>query len=120
MSDDDLFQLYSEGYRLADIVLCQAHRSAKIMKAMGCQRVKVVPGGIIWPKNVKPVPETFDVAYVGALGPDKGVIYLIQAWGILNYPDSKLILAGSGTETLEPFIRQITDKGNFALLGRVS
>ena len=120
MIDADLFQIYSEGYRLADIVLSQSQRGAEILKGMGCKRVEVVPGGIIWPKDVKPIPENFDVAYIGALGPDKGVVYVLQAWGILNYPDSKLLLAGSGTETLEPFIRKITDKGNFVLLGRVS
>ena len=38
---------------------------------------------------------------------------------MLNYLDSRLILAGGGTEALEPFIRQITDKGQFVLLGRV-
>lgn len=120
VSDDRLFEIYTEGYRLADIVLTQSSKSIPILREIGCkQRIEVVPGGIVWPKKVKPIPERFDVAYLGAIGPDKGLIYLIQAWGMLNYPDSKLMLAGSGTESLEPFIRQVTDKGNFVLLGRV-
>jgi len=119
MSDDRLFEMYTEGYRLADIVLSSSHKSAGILRDMGCKRVKVVPGGIELPKKVKPIPSNFDVGYLGALGPDKGVIYLIQGWGMLNYPDSKLMLAGWGTDTLETFIRQVSNQGNFALLGRV-
>lgn len=119
VSDDRLFEIYTEGCRLADIVLSQSHRSARILKSMGCKRVKVVPGGITLPENVKPIPDNFDVAYIGATGPDKGLLYLIQAWGMLDYPDSRLVLAGWGTESLGTFVRQVANKGNFALLGRV-
>jgi glycosyltransferase involved in cell wall biosynthesis len=120
VSDDRLWEIYTEGHRLADIVLTQSGKSIPILRETGCrQRIEVVPGGITWPEDVKPIPDNFDCAYAGACGPDKGIIYLIQAWGMLNYPDS-LIMAGAGTETLEPFIRRITDKGNFVLLGRVS
>ncbi|GAJ12465.1 unnamed protein product, partial [marine sediment metagenome] len=84
-----------------------------------CRNVVVIPHGVTLPKQVKPIPEKFDCAYIGAVDPDKGLIYLINAWGMLNYPDSRLILAGGGTETLEPFIRQLNDKGQFLLLGRV-
>jgi len=119
ISDDRLWNIYTEGVRRADIVLTQSHKSIPILKEMGCSNIKVVPGGIVWPKKVKPIPDNFDVAYVGVVGPDKGLVYLIQAWGMLNYSDSRLILAGWGTESLEPFIRQITDRGNFVLLGRV-
>jgi glycosyltransferase involved in cell wall biosynthesis len=120
VSNDRLFEIYTEGHRLADVVLTQSSKSIPILREAGCaQTIEVVPGGITWPENVKPIPENFDCLYLGACGPDKGLIYLIQAWGMLDYPDSKLILAGSGTETLEPFIRQVTDKGIFVLLGRV-
>jgi len=119
ISDDRLFEIYTEGYRLGDLVIAPSRGSTVILESMGCRNVKVIPHGINLPKKVQPIPENFDVAYVGAVGPDKGLLYLIEAWGMLNYPDSRLILAGWGTETLEPFIRQISDKGNFALLGRV-
>ena len=120
VSDDYLWNIYTKGYRLADLVLSQSTKSAEILKSMGCKNIKVVPGGMDWPEEVKPIPANFDVCYVGAIGPDKSLLDLIQAWGMLNYSDSRLILAGGGTETLEPFIRQITDKGNFVLLGRVA
>jgi len=120
ISDDNLFSIYTEGIRLADLVIAPSTKSAEVLKSdIGCKNVMVVPHGVNLPRRVKPIPERFDVAYVGAIGPDKSLIDLIQAWGLLSYPDSRLILAGSGTETLEPFVRQITDKGNFALLGRV-
>jgi glycosyltransferase involved in cell wall biosynthesis len=121
IADDRLWQIYTEGIRLADIVIAPSFKSAEILKSdIGCKNIKVIPHGITWPKKVKPIPENFDCAYVGAIGPDKGLFYLIEAWAMLNYPNSKLILAGPGTESLEPFIRQFTDRGIFVLLGRVS
>lgn len=119
IKDDYLFSIFTEGHRLADIVLSQSHKGAEILKAMGCKRVEVVPGGIVWPKDVKPIPNKFDVAYLGVTGPDKGLMYLIQAWGMLDYPDSRLIFAGAGTEALDGLIHNFANKGNFALLGRV-
>ena len=121
VSDDRLWQIYTEGIRLADVVIAPSSKSAEILKSdIGCKNVIIIPHGITWPKKVKPIPENFDCAYVGAIGPDKGLFYLIEAWAMLNYPNSKLILAGPGTESLEPFIRQFTDRGIFVLLGQVS
>lgn len=119
VSDDNLWNIYTEGSKLADVVIAPSRRSAEILKAEGCSNVVVIPHGTNLPKQVKPIPETFDCAYIGAVGPDKGLFYLIQAWGMLNYPDSRLILGGGGTETLELFIRHIADTANFVLLGRV-
>jgi len=120
IKDDDLWQIYSEGYRLADVIIAPSKKSAEFLKSEGCKKVVVIPHGTDLPKQVIPMPKRFDVGYLGAVGPDKGLIYLIQAWAKLNYPDSSLILAGSGTETLEPFVRHVADKANFVLLGRVS
>ena len=120
ISCDTLWNIYIEGVRLADVVIAPSRKSAEVLKSdVGCKNVVVIPHGCVLPERVNPIPERFDVAYLGAGGPDKGLMYLIQAWGMLNYPDSRLILAGLGTEDLEPFIQQITDKGNFVLLGRV-
>jgi len=121
ISDDRLWHIYTEGIRLADIVIAPSRKSAEILKSdIGCKNVIIIPHGIVWPKKVKPIPANFDVAYVGACGPDKSLIDLIQAWGMLNYQGSRLILAGPGTESLEPFIRRITNGGQFVLLGRVN
>lgn len=120
ISDDGLWNIYTEGIRLADVVIAPSNRSAEILKPVGCQNVTVIPHGVNLPGKVKSIPERFNVAYLGAVGPDKGVIYLIQAWAILGYSNSGLILAGQGTESLEPFIRQVADKGEFAILGRIA
>lgn len=120
IKDDDLWQIFFEGLRLADVVIAPSTRSAEFLKSEGCKKVVIIPHGTNLPKQVKPIPERFDVAYLGAIGPDKGLLYLIQAWAMLNYPDSRLILAGGGTETLELFIRHITNNANFVLLGRVA
>lgn len=117
--DDSLFHIYSEGQRLADIVIAPSTKSADFLKSERCKKVVVIPHGVNLPNKVKPIPETFDVGYLGAVGPDKGVLYLLQAWEKLNYPDSRLILGGAGTETLEPFIRQTANQGQFVLLGRI-
>jgi len=119
ISDDALFNIYTEGIRLADVVIFPSKKSAEAKSDIGCENVVVIAHGVNLPKKVKPIPRRFDVAYLGQCGPDKGLIYLIQAWGMLNYPEARLILAGAGTETLEPFIRQFTNKGIFVLLGRV-
>jgi glycosyltransferase involved in cell wall biosynthesis len=120
ISDDDLFQIYTEGYRLADVVIASSNKSAEILKSdIGCKNVTIVPHGCDLPKEIKPIPNEFRVGYLGAYGPDKGVLYLIQAWTLLNYPDTELVLAGTGSETLETFIRQVANNGRFALLGRV-
>jgi glycosyltransferase involved in cell wall biosynthesis len=120
VSDDRLWSIYTEGIRLADVVIAPSSKSAEILKSMGCKNVKVIPHGIVWPKKVKPIPEAFRVGYLGAYGPDKGVLYLIQSWASLNYPDAELVLAGAGSESLETFIRQVSNNGRFTLLGRVA
>jgi len=119
VTDDRVWNIYTEGGRLADIVIAPSSKSAQILKANGCRKVFIIPHGVNLPKQVKPIPERFDVGYLGAVGPDKSLIDLITAWATLKYADSRLILAGGGTETLEPFIRQVADKANFVLLGRV-
>lgn len=120
ISDDRLFEIYSEGYRLADIVFTQSHKSVPILQEMGCKNIKVMPGGIVWPKEVKPPPEKFRVGYTGAYGPDKGVRYLIESWSLLNYSDAELVLSGMDAKMLEPFVKTFAKQGNFILPGRVA
>ena len=120
ISDDDLFNIYIEGNKLADVVIAPSKRSAELLRSEGCQNVVVIRHGTELPKQVEPIPERFDCGYLGAVGPDKSLIDLIRAWALLSYSDSRLILAGSGTETLEPFIRQTANSASFILLGRIT
>lgn len=121
IKDDDLWDIYVEGIRLADVVIAPSTKSADFLKSdVGCKNVVVIPHGVNLPRKVKPIAERFDCGYLGAVGPDKSLIDLIRAWALLSYSDSTLILAGSGTETLEPFIRQTTNNASFILLGRIT
>lgn len=119
MTNKDLFDKYVEGYLLADLVICPSTHSESIMKKFGCKNTKVIPHGI-YPNHgkLKERPKNFTVGYLGQIGPDKGIRYLIEAWAKLNYKDSILYLAGSQSPELIHYIRYFK-KGNYNILGWV-
>ena len=119
IKDDDLWEIFSEGYRLADMVVAPSSMSMDFLVKSGCKNVRVIPHGCEIPDKVPGYPETFKVGYLGQLGPDKGIRYLIGAWSELNYPDAELWLAGNGTEQLQSYIQQIAQNGRYNLMGRV-
>ena len=51
---------------------------------------------------IKPFPKTFTVGYLGAVGADKGLRYLMEAWRKLNYKDALLVIAGR--DSTSPFV----------------
>lgn len=119
--DDALFTQHSLGLKLADMVIVPSTMSANFLKDYGVHHLTVIPHGIeLWPASVTPFPEEFTVAFLGSPGPDKGVAYLVEAWGRLGYEDATLILAGPGTEGLDRFIRQRIDRGKVVLMGAIS
>lgn len=106
MVNKRLFDLYVEGYKLANTVICPSTASANLMRSFGCKTVRVVPHGVELPPGISPVaPKKFNVAYLGQVGPDKGLIYLLQAWKKLNYKDSRLVIAGRGSEAVASMYR---------------
>ncbi|MDP3065039.1 MAG: glycosyltransferase family 4 protein [Chloroflexota bacterium] len=119
IQDERLWRLFSGGYRLADVVIAQSELSARFLRQEGCANVVVIYGGTELPELVQPLPERFQAGYVGQVGVDKGIVYLLQAWAQLGYDDADLVLAGRGTDELEPSIRRIAAKGRFTLLGYV-
>lgn len=119
LTNPKLLENYLRGYREADVIICPSEHSRKVMiDKFGCKNVKIVPHGCFIPEVIKPLPKNFTVGYLGQPGPDKGLIYLIKAWALLNYTDSLLIIAGRGTESLLPLVRSY-GKGNINLLGFV-
>lgn len=107
LTDKKLWSDYIKGYLLANTVISSSTPSAKIMQGYGCKKVEVVPHGCYMPKRTnKTPPKRFIVGYLGAIGPDKGLIYLIKAWAKLAYKDSLLILAGANTPHLIDWVRQ--------------
>lgn len=98
MSDPVQFARYKQGYLDADVVVCPSQYSADIMRRYGrTGRIEVIPHGCDLPEKVAPLPERFTVGMLGQYGPDKGAIYLLEAWKKLAYKDAILLLAGRDT-----------------------
>ena len=112
--------MFKRGLLDADLVIAPSRASATFLAAEGCQRLEVIPHGCVPPEVTPPLPQDFRVGYLGQVGVDKGIVYLIQAWGKLNWPTVLLSLAGPGTESLGPIVGRITNGGHFQLLGRVA
>ncbi len=106
MTDPALWRQYLAGYLEADLLVCPSNLSKRVMESYGAKVVRVVPHGTEIPHQVRPFPKRFTVGYLGQIGPDKGVIYLLQAWKRLNYPDAALVLAGRDSRHLVPMIRE--------------
>jgi len=109
MTDPFLWSLYTKHIREADVVVCPSRMSAEwLKKKLGLvNRVVVIPHGCDLPAKVEPIPKNFEVAYTGQVGPDKGIIYLLQAWKIFqdSYPSEVLTLSGSPPEYYTPWLR---------------
>jgi len=119
ISDDRLWRLFSRGYRDADIVVAPSSLAARFLEAEGCQDVRVIPHGCWPPERVAGMPQEFTAGYLGQVGIDKGLIYLLKAWESLNYRDATLVLAGPGTDSLGPYIQANVNGGKIKLLGFV-
>lgn len=124
-----LYEQHNQGLRLADLVIAPGKGPAEYLDRQGVKNIRVIPHGIarvpeeipIFPGELTvtdPQP-VFTVGYVGQTGPDKGLVYLIRAWGKLAYKDARLILAGRGTESLGKLVQQNAPAGNFILVGYV-
>lgn len=118
LTQPDLLDRYLGGYREADVVICPSRYSERIMRRFGCTQVVVIPHGCQPVAEVKPLPKQFVVGYLGQPGPDKGLQYLFAAWKKLNYPDSRLVVAGPHTEMLHLLVRAVGG-GNVYLAGFV-
>lgn len=122
LTNDTLWKQYIEGYRLADVIICPSTVAKKTVQEYGPdfanKRIEVVPHGCELPEKVAPLPKTFTAGYLGSWGPDKGTIYLLQAWKQLNYKDAVLLLGGSPTSQpwAWPFVAQ-HGGGNIVLTG---
>ena len=81
-----------------------------------CTRCCMLPG--IEP--IAPLPQQFTVGYLGAIGADKGLIYLLEAWKRLNYRDAVLKIGGGNSHS--PWMKHLVEAhggGNIQLLGWV-
>lgn len=108
---EDLWERYIEGYRLADIIICPSTVAAQTVRNYGPdfadKRIEVIPHGVDLPGRVASLPRRWTVGYLGSYGADKGVIYLLQAWAKLAYKDATLVLAGRDSVSMGPLVKQL-------------
>lgn len=113
LNNPELWKQYLGGYLEADVLICPSTHSAKIMREYGrTGRIEVIPHGVELPKEIAPYPDKFTVGYLGAIGPDKGVRYLLEAWKKLNYKDAQLVIAGR--DSTSPFMQYLTANFGYA------
>lgn len=113
-----LWTNYISSYLNADLVICPSKHSSKVMQEFGCKNITVIPHGCYQGFNY-PYPKTFSVGYLGQIGPDKGIKYLLKAWANLNYKDAVLTFAGAQSPHLIHMIRQFGGQANYNILGYV-
>lgn len=120
MTDTFLWEMFSYYIKDADVVICPSKQSGEYLrqKLQLKNRIVIIPHGCDLPETVPPLPDKFDVAYVGQFAPDKGLIYLIKAWALLDFPEETLILAGDdGAKVLDTITS--LNRGNWHLAGYV-
>ena len=113
LCEKEQFEKYVEGYRLADVIVAPSRAAERSIRAYGgefeTKRIEIIPHGCELPEVVKPIPKQFVVGAMGAIGgPDKGLIYLLQAWKKLDYSDAVLVLAGK--DSTSPHVFELVDK----------
>ena len=124
LSDPALWDRFSAGLRAASLVIVPSTYSADVLMREGVsqENLVVIPHGAMIPHpevtgwTAPRSDQTFRVGYLGQTGPDKGLVYLIQAWGLAGI-DGELVLAGRGTELLESLVRRYVPRGTVRLLG---
>ena len=114
--EPDLWKRYIEGYRLADVIICPSTVAANTVRNYGQdfkdKRIEVIPHGCELPKQVTALPMfAFVLGYMGSIGVDKGLIYLLQAWKNLNYKDAIFVTVASVGGTIR---RRINPFGRLA------
>jgi glycosyltransferase involved in cell wall biosynthesis len=108
LTEPKLWEQYVKGYLLADVLICPSKIAADTKRKYGYQgRVEIIPHGVdISDKPLANPSSVFTVGYLGAIGADKGLVFLLQAWKELNYKDgSKLVFAGKDSQ--HPFLRNL-------------
>lgn len=122
LTDPKLWERYVRGYLEADLLICPSRHSAEVMRGFGAKnKIVVIPHGVEIPgeDKLRPLPKTFTVGYLGnCSAPDKGLRYLLEAWGKLNYPDAVLKIAGH--DSCSPYVQGLVQRfggGNVHLAG---
>lgn len=116
ITNPELWSKYLSGYLAADSIICPSEYSAEIMRKFGCKQVCVIQHGTDIPSNMTPFPKRFSAGYLGRIGPDKGITYLLSAWKFANIKNGILIMAGADSPAILPWARRFGG-GNIELRG---
>lgn len=98
--DEQLWGLYSRHLRFADVVIVHSQKSADYIKKKAKLNIDptVIPHGCYLPEKIPDYPDKITPGYLGALGVDKGINYLVNAW-IQNPHDSQMVIGGGNSES---------------------
>lgn len=103
MTNRYLFDLYMKHATDADLVITPSIMSREwLKKNFSIKDFAVVRHGTTIPEYASP-PVEFNVGYLGAIGPDKGLRYLMTAWTGFQKDDALLYMAGPHTKELQPW-----------------
>lgn len=98
LTDPQVWERYIGGYRDASVIVCPGRVPATTVRNYGpdfaSKRIEIIPHGCDLPVSIASPPARFTVGYLGAVGPDKGLRYLLEAWKLLNYKDATLLIGG--------------------------
>lgn len=113
LTEPALLQDYLQGYLEADLLICPSRHSAAVMRGFGARGpIEVIPHGTELPETVTALPDAtgsdgYTVGYLGAVGPDKGLRYLLEAWRLLDVPEEgpgRCTLLLAGRDSVSPFV----------------
>jgi glycosyltransferase involved in cell wall biosynthesis len=119
LNNRTLWLTYIEGQLMVDKVICPSQISKKTVEVYGVKDAIVIPHGVIPPNDVMPIPNVFHVGYLGQPGPDKGLIYLFQAWSKLNLVGHRLLMAGKDIAQIAPLWNSLRNSGEVEFMGFV-
>ena len=111
LTDPVLWKRYCRGYMEADVVVCPSSVAAETVRKQGrIGPIEIIPHGCDMrdERDIKPCPKQFTVGYLGAIGADKGLRWLLEAWKKLNYKDAVLRIAGR--DSTSPFMRSLVER----------
>lgn len=115
---------FTEHIRESDVVVYPSNYSKDyLVKRMGLtNRAEVIFHGCDLPKDsleseMFAPQRIFNIGYIGAWGPDKGIKYLVEAWSELDYDDSTLYFFGQGSRDMRAYLVPLATGGKYHLYG---
>ncbi len=110
LTDPDLWRKYLQGYLDADLLIVPSRHSESCMRQYGrVGPIQIIPHGCELQSELCERPDGFVLGYMGAIGPDKGLIYLLMAWEQLGYQDGSLLVF-AGRDTQHPYFTSLINE----------